>query len=433
MARITQFATELGDAITALNTVENWQQAAVIMATLGLAWLITRLLGKIHTKGRKGVRPLASRQTQRVLYPLIALLLLGGVYGLYQLLREPMQVLRIAIVLMATHAIIRLVFTSLRRHFAPTPTLTMWLRIIGVLIWLAVLLYLSELLPPLLTFLDKIAINIGDTRISLLSAINVLILTALLFSIAIWISAYLERRLSESTHLSVGIRLAMVKVTRVVLIILAVIIALDAAGIGLTTLAVFSGAIGVGIGFGLQRTASNFITGFLLLFDRAVRPGDVVKVGERIGIVQELRARYIVLKDFDGVSTLIPNEHLITGDVVNWSYGDHTVRIKIPVEISYENDPESTRQLLVNIAAANPRVLTVPPPEVQLIGFGDNGLKLELFIWIDDPENGLTNVRSEINLQIWQKFKEHHIQFPYPQHDIHVKAFPADMVIAPVK
>lgn len=433
MARITQIITDLGDTITALNTAENWRQAAVIASTLALAWLITRLLGKIHTKGRKGVRPLASKQARRVLYPLIALALLSGLFGLYQLLHEPLQIIRIAIVLMTTHAIIRLVFTSLRRHFAPTPTLNMWLRIIGSLVWLSVLLYLSELLPPLLTFLDKMAINIGDTRISMLSAINFFILTALLFSIAIWLSAYLERRLNEGTNLSVGIRLAMVKVTRVVLIILAVIIALDAAGIGLTTLAVFSGAIGVGIGFGLQRIASNFITGFLLLFDRAVRPGDVIKVGERIGIVQELRARYIVLKDFDGVSMLIPNEHLITGEVVNWSYGDHTVRLKVPVEISYENDPESTRQILLNIATATPRVLRNPAPEAQLVGFGDNGLKLELLVWINDPENGLTNIRSDINSRIWQKFKEHHIQFPYPQHDIHVKAFPSDIVIAPAK
>lgn len=433
MNRITYLSNQFGDYLGALNTAENWRQLAIIAVTVAVAWLATRFFGRVHTKRRGGMRPLATRQTQRMVFPLLALLVLLGSYIPLQFIQFPVHLLRIAIILLLTLAAIRILVASMRRHFAPTPTLNIWVKILSSLIWFAVLMYLSELLPPILAFLDKVAITIGDTRLSLLSAINFLILTAVLFSIAIWVSSYLERRLNESMHLSAGIRLALVKVTRIILVILAVVIALDAAGIGLTTLAVFSGAIGVGIGFGLQRTASNFITGFLLLFDRSVRPGDLIKVGERMGQVQELRARYIVLKDFDGVSTLIPNEHLITSEVVNWSYGDHTNRVRIPVDISYEDDPEKARLLLLQIAKAHPRVLTDPPPEAQLLNFGDNGLKLELLVWIDDPENGMTNLRSEINLRIWREFLDNNIHFPYPQHDIHVKAFPAGMTINPAK
>lgn len=433
MNRITYLFDLFGDYLGALNTAENWRQIAIIMVTLAVTWLATRFFGRVHTRRRGGMRPLATRQTQRMVFPLLALLVLLSSYIPLQFIQLPVQLLRMAIILLLTLAAVRILVASMRRHFAPTPTLNIWVKILSTLIWFAVLMYLSELLPPILTFLDKVAITIGDTRLSLLSAINFLILTAVLFSIAIWVSSYLERRLNESMHLSAGIRLALVKVTRIILVILAVVIALDAAGIGLTTLAVFSGAIGVGIGFGLQRTASNFITGFLLLFDRSVRPGDLIKVGERMGQVLELRARYIVLKDFDGVSTLIPNEHLITSEVVNWSYGDHTNRVRVPVDISYEDDPEKARLLLLQIAKQHPRVLTDPPPEAQLLSFGDNGLKLELLVWIDDPEKGMANLRSDINLHIWREFIANNIHFPYPQHDIHVKAFPDGIAINPVK
>lgn len=417
----------------AFNSAANWWQVALILAVVITAWATTRTFGRVLTKGRSGMRPLLSRQNQRVIFPLLALVLLLAASSLLQLLQEPVNLVRIAGILLATLAGLRLLFSSMRKHFAPTPTFNVWVKLISSGTWLAVFLYLTELLPPLVEFLDRIALSVGETRISLLSAINFLLLTAALFTIAIWISSYLERRLKESEHVSISIRIALVKVIRILLVAVAVIIALDAAGIGLTTLTVVGGAIGVGIGFGLQRTASNFITGFLLLFDRSIRPHDIIKVGDRFGVVQELRARYIVLKDFDGVSILIPNEQLITGEVVNWSFGEHTIRIRIPVDISYDDDPVKALQLLLAIGKAHPRTLANPPPEALLLSFGDNGLKLELYVWIDDPENGMANIKSEINRSIWREFRDNHIHFPYPQHDIHVKELPANVTITPSK
>lgn len=203
---------------------------------------------------------------------------------------------------------------------------------------------------------------------------------------------------------------------------LAFLLALDTVGTDLGALAVFGGALGVGLGFGLQRIASNFISGFIVLFDRSIRPGDVITIGDKFGWVQELRARYVVVKDRDGVERLIPNETLITNEVIHWSYSDSNVRLKIPVSISYDNDPEHALALLEKAAAANPRVLADPEPTTRLIAFGDSGIELELRVWIRDPQAGLGSVRSDINLAIWRAFKAAGITIPYPQRDLHIRS-----------
>jgi small-conductance mechanosensitive channel len=213
----------------------------------------------------------------------------------------------------------------------------------------------------------------------------------------------------------------MVKLSKFLLLVLAFLLALDAVGIDLTALTVFGGAFGVGLGFGLQRIASNFISGFIVLFDRSIRPGDVITIGDKFGWVQELRARYVVVRDRDGVDRLIPNEMLITNEVINWSFSDRNVRLKIPVSISYDNDPEQALALLSEAAMANPRVLAEPEPATRLMAFGDNGIELELRVWIQDPQAGLANVRSDINLAIWRAFKAAGIVIPYPQRDLHIR------------
>jgi len=210
------------------------------------------------------------------------------------------------------------------------------------------------------------------------------------------------------------------KVSKFSLYGLAILFALKAVGIDLTAFAVFSGAIGVGIGFGLQKIFSNFISGFILLFDRSIRPGDVITIGDRFGWVQSLNARYVVVRDRDGVETLIPNENLITSEVTNWSYSDRAVRHRIPVQISYDNDPEQAMALLLEACQDKPRVLQTPEPAARLIGFGDNGIDLELRIWIDDPESGVANVVSDVNLSIWKSFKRENISIPYPQRDVRI-------------
>ncbi len=198
--------------------------------------------------------------------------------------------------------------------------------------------------------------------------------------------------------------------------------ALNAVGINLSSLAVFGGALGVGLGFGLQRIASNFISGFILVFDRSIKPGDIITVGDKFGWVEQLNARYVVVRNREGVDTLIPNENLITSEVINWSYADTNVRMIIKVQISYNDDPEQALALMLDCAKVSPRILTEPPPTVRLMAFADSGIELQLRVWIADMEKGTGEIRSAINLAIWRTFKENNITIPYPQRDLHIKS-----------
>jgi small-conductance mechanosensitive channel len=301
-----------------------------------------------------------------------------------------------------------------------------WENLISTGIWVLVALHLLNWLPGLLNSLDEFAFELGETRISVLAIIKLVISIAVMLVLAMWLSGAIERRIRASKHLSAGVRVAVAKIARFGLLIIALFISLDAVGIDLTAFTVFGGALGVGLGFGLQRIASNFISGFIVIFDRSIRPGDVISIGDTFGWVQELRARYIVVRDRDGVERLIPNENLITTEVINWSYSDPNVRVKIPVQISYADDPELAIKLMEEAAAVSERVLSDPAPACRLVEFGDNGITMELRIWITDPQNGVANVRTDIYLAIWRAFKENNITIPFPQRDLYIKSMPGD-------
>jgi small-conductance mechanosensitive channel len=297
-----------------------------------------------------------------------------------------------------------------------------WENLIAVSIWIVVALHLLGWLPAVLQGLDGMAMQVGDTRISVLAVLKLVLALALLWLLAQWLGRLIENRISGAKFVNPGMQVALVKLSKFVLLVLAFLLALDAVGIDLTALTVFGGALGVGLGFGLQRIASNFISGFIVLFDRSIRPGDVITIGDKLGWVQELHARYVVVQDRDGVERLIPNEMLITNEVINWSYSSRNVRLKIPVSISYDDDPEQALALLAEAAKANPRVLEDPPPTTRLMAFGDSGIALELRVWIEDPEAGIGSVRSDINLAIWRSFKDAGIVIPYPQRDLHIRS-----------
>ncbi len=295
-----------------------------------------------------------------------------------------------------------------------------WEGFISTTIWIMVALHLVGWLDDVIDAMDKLAIDFGSTHISLLSFLE--LFTAIVFFVVLanWLTRLVESQARRSPYINPSMRVLLVKISKFSLYGLAFIFALKSVGIDLTAFAVFSGAIGVGIGFGLQKVFSNFISGFILIFDRSIRPGDVISIGERFGWVQSLRARYVVIKDRDGVETLIPNENMITSEVTNWSYSDRAVRRRIPVQISYQDDPEAAMDLLLEAAKDKPRVLRTPEPAARLIGFGDNGIDLELRIWINDPEKGIANVVSDVNLAIWKNFKEHNITIPFPQRDVRI-------------
>ena len=420
-----KFLSFMQEKIAAIATVQGLTQVVILVVCAAGAWFFQRYISELVLKRlgkseKRGLRRAALRGIERITFPLSMLVLVAlGQFTLNQF-QFKTGLLDLALPLLISLAAIRISVYALRRAFSPSPALKAWEGFIGTLAWSVVAVYLLGWLPDILQTLDGPAIKLGDTRFSLLTLIKLLLSIALFIVLAHWLSRFIERRARRSVHISKGMRVVLAKTSRFILYGLAILVALDSVGIDLTTLTVFGGALGVGIGFGLQRIVSNFISGFILLFDRSIRPGDVISIGSRLGWVVALHARYIVVKDRDGVETLIPNENIITSEVTNWSYSDRHVRVKLPVQISYDSDPELAMKLMVEACQENDRVLKDPVPQSRLLAFGDNGINLELRLWLDDPEEGVGTVRSDVNMGIWHRFKEHGISIPFPQRDVRI-------------
>lgn len=293
-------------------------------------------------------------------------------------------------------------------------------RILGGMIWLVAALAILGWLGPLTEAMDAIAFSAGEVRVSALAIVNGAILVAVLLWLAMAVSGLAEAQLGRVEGVTPAARVLVGKVMRIAFIGIAVLVGLSSVGIDFTAVAVFSGAIGVGIGFGLQKVVSNLISGIILLLDRSIKPGDVIEIGEAYGWISKLGARYAAIVTRDGKEYLIPNEDLITQQVVNWSFSNRAVRLKVGVGVSYQSDVRKALDLMMQAATEHPRVLASPPPATRLIGFGDSSVDLELRVWIEDPEGGVVNVASDVRLRIWDLFHENGIAFPFPQRDIHI-------------
>ena len=302
-----------------------------------------------------------------------------------------------------------------------------WLRLIAVIAFGLAALHSFGLLEATMEVLELISFKVGDRTISVLGLLNgVAILLFLL-----WISSLLgssgEKKIRSLPHLPPSLQVLLTKILRVLLIFLSFVVALSTIGLDLSSFALLGGAIGVGIGFGLQKVVSNLVSGLILLLDRSIKPGDVIEIDGTYGWINSLRARYASVITRDGKEHLIPNEDLITNRVVNWSFSDRNVRVRVPLGISYDNEPREAIRLCLEASRSVDRTLQDPEPRCLLTGFGDNSVDLELRFWIDDPSNGVGNVRSAVMLAIWDKFKENGIQIPYPQRDLHIKNFSTEL------
>jgi small-conductance mechanosensitive channel len=303
-----------------------------------------------------------------------------------------------------------------------------WENRLTLLIWLAIAAEYLGWLDPIIATLDSVGVAAGKSRITVWSILKLLFTLTLFVLVAAWISRWVERRLKKLNNLAPSTRIGIAKFANAFLIGLSILMGLNAAGVDLTALTVLTGAIGLGLGFGLQSIAANFVSGFVLLMDRSIKPGDVISLSgqagtstENFGWVQELRGRYVVVRDRDGVEMLVPNQQLISNAVINWSYTDPRIRLKLPVRVSYRDDPELALQILLAACEGQRRVLKDPLPASRLMHFGENGIELELRFWIADPQDGVNNVRSDVNRAIWRLFKEHRITIPVTQHEVRVR------------
>jgi len=297
-----------------------------------------------------------------------------------------------------------------------------WSRLVAVTAWAVAALNIVDLLSPTIELLDSLALTLGDLRISVLSVGKGLLVLGFLLWLASLGSHLLEKRIRTLPNLTPSVQVLFVKLLKIAFFTVAIVAALHSVGIDLTAFAVFGGAVGLGVGFGLQKVVSNLISGVILLMDKSVKPGDVIAIGDQFGWINSLGARYVSLITRDGIEHLIPNEELISQRVENWSYSHQLVRLKIPMGIAYDSDVRKAIRLAEEGACEVERVLSEPKPAGRVVGLGDSAIELSLRFWIRDPKNGVTNVKSDVLLEVIDKFRESGIQIPFPHRNVILSA-----------
>lgn len=293
-------------------------------------------------------------------------------------------------------------------------------RLIRSFAWGLAALNIVGWLSPLIDFLEGITFSLGQGQVSIFGVITGLLTLLILVWLSLVVTGFLENWLRKVPAVNPSARVLLSKVARILLIAFAFLFAVSSVGIDLTVFAVFGGAIGVGLGFGLQKVVSNFVSGVILLMDRSIKPGDVVEISGTYGRINKLAGRYTSVISRDGREHLIPNEDMVTQTVINWTFSHRMVRRHIPVGISYKSDLDLAMKLMIEAADEIPRILQDPAPRVLIKGFGDSAIDLELRMWIRDAKNGVSNVASEVYYKIWHKFNDQGVEFPYPQRDIHI-------------
>jgi len=398
-------------------------QAVVVAACVALAWLASRRLlqrrpDAAPTKWRFGAGGL-----KRVLFPLFALVLVVVVRAA---LRPHMHVslLDLAVPLAGAAALVRILVYTLRYVFAPSGVLAAFERGIALVVWGAFALYLAGVLPVIVDGLEAIGFQVGRQRVSVWLVLQGLVWATLTVLAALWVGSAIETRLMGAATLHPNLRVVLSRVVKGLLVVAAVVIALPLVGIDLTVLSVFGGALGVGIGLGLQRIASNYVSGFILLVERSIRIGDMITADQFYGEVKDITNRYVVVRALDGREAIIPNELLITTKVLNHSLTDSKVRHALAVQVAYGADVERALRLMEAIAARQPRVLKDPAPAAFLTGFADSGVALEIGFWLGDSDQGTLGVKSAIGLEILRVFGTEGIEIPFPQREVRVLSSP---------
>lgn len=400
-----------------------WQVAIIALSFL-IAWQVSRHLRRKLIASAASTNPdqtlrISVGGMSREVFPVTALILLAiGRWALEE--HSAVHLLNVAIPLVLAMVIVRAVVYLLRHTIAPGGMLRSWEMAIAWIVWLGVALHVIGFLPAIGRFLEETGFRIGQQRLSLAMILTAMLTVILTVLAALWIGRMLEARIMGLKHVEINMRFALTKIVRSVLVVVAVLIALPIVGIDITVLSVFGGALGVGIGFGLQKVASNYVSGFTILLDRTVSPGDLVTVDHFYGEVSKLTSRCIIVRGPDGTEAIVPNETVVTSTVINHSYSNRRVLVRIPVQISYASNLETAMRLMLEAANSHSRVLREPAPSALLTAFGDNGINLELLAWIEDPERGKLNLNSDINLAIYKAFAANKIEIPFPQRDIRI-------------
>jgi small-conductance mechanosensitive channel len=406
-----------------LNYIQSWLTTNILVKDglyqlifFVIAWVLSSLLNRFFIKFFVRYKSNFVHILTSFIFPIIFLFItyLGQVVASYLYWKNP--ALSVGINFILGWIVIKIInLISLDEYLK---------KILKYFVWIFLVLNILDLRIKFENALDNIKFSIGSINLSLLSLIK----GGLFLIFLIWISKRLSDKINmeiqKNSNLDAGLKALISKGVNLSFVTIATLIALNSMGLNLTAFTVFGGAFSVGIGFGLQKSVSNLISGLILLLDKSVEPGDVIEVDGNYGIIKSMNARYITLSTVVGKEYLIPNENLITSEVVNWSFSDNLIRLTVEVGVAYHSDIEKVMGILVKAALSTHRVLKKPEPIPFLKNFGNSSIDMEIHFWISDPENGVERAKSDVRFEIWKLFKKENIEIPFPQQELYIKEIP---------
>ena len=416
-----EFQSLISNLITDVQEISVLWQLGVLFASLGLAWFLQRQFRQGIPTPTSASRTLniSVNSMNRLMFPILALaLIILGRWALHHWYST--HILNIVIPLLFALALVRAAVYMLRRIFSSQEWLPPWERFIGWAVWIGLVLYITGLMPEILALFDDISFHVGKQRLSVLLIVQGILAFTISMLVALWLARSFEARIMDTNSLEMNQRVILSKISSTILILTGVLVALPMVGVDITVLSVFGGALGVGLGLGLQKIASNYISGFIILLDRSLHIGDVVTVDNRKGEVILLTTRYVVLKGDDGTEALIPNDTFITSSVVNQTYSNHRLRLLFPIQVGYASPVEVAMNIMLEAAKKRQQILASPEPVVYLKEFADSGINLEMIVWVEDPEGGVLKLRSGLNLEILAEFQKNGIEIPFPQREVRI-------------
>ncbi|GHU03170.1 mechanosensitive ion channel protein [Betaproteobacteria bacterium] len=421
----------LQDLWANLNTVGFYCLAGALLVILGISWWLAYRLrrdsGYAHgTEGGNALLAFGAGSLNRIAFPLIALVLVATLRWTLEYLQVGhLALLSVALLLLVSWVLVRIFVYTLRGVFPYGNFLKSFERFTSFAIWIGMVLEMTGLADPIIAGLEQVSFKVGKQEFDLWMLLQGAVTVCITLLAALWIATLLERRLMAVREIDANLREVLVRIAKALLSVIALLLSLSLIGIDVTALSVFSGALAVGLGMGLQRIASNYVSGFIILLDHSIRLGNLVTLDDNTtGTVTRITTRYTVLRTLSGTEVLIPNEYLVGNTVRNLSFSDKRIRVATKVGVAYDTDVDRAFQLMIEIARAHPRVLADPKPGVALTEFADSAILLELGFWVGDPELGTGGVRSDINREILRVFRKEGIAIPFPQREVRVLSNP---------
>ena len=412
-----QFGRLLSDLWSDLQEPASLWQAGTLALCLVHAWGEARMLQWRAPDDSREALKRGAAAFRRLVFPLLAVLLLFAGRAVLRNWHST-NLFSVAIPLFGAMAGIRFVVYLLRLAFSDGSWLDAFERSIATVVWAALAMHLTGILPEIVHWLSEVELPAGRHTLSLWTLLNAAFWVLLTLLLALWAGVALEVRLLRAESLHTSLRVVLARLGKAVLLVATVLLVLPLMGVDLTVLSVFGGALGIGLGLGLQKIASNYLSGFIILLDRSIRLGDMITADNHYGEVTRITTRYVVVRSLTGVEAIIPNDTLVTTTVLNHSYSDKRVRLAVRVQVAYRTDVAEALRILTEVALRHPRVVRDPEPTAQVVQLADSGVDVELGFWIEDPERGSQNVRSDVSVALLAELKARGIEIPYPQREV---------------